>query len=303
MKRKFIAIFIIALMSHISFAQVFDKTKLDNYFEALDTNNKFMGSVAVSKDGKIIYSKTMGYSDVDNNIKADENSKYRIGSISKTFTTVLVFKGVESNKINLNQTIDKYFPTIKNANIITISHLLNHRSGITNFTNNSDYLNWNTQAKSEKEMIEIITKSGSVFEPDTKAEYSNSNFVLLTYILEKTFKKSYSDVLIEYISKPLGLNNTYLGGKINIKNNECNSYSFEKNWKIASETDMSIPVGAGGIISTTTDLVKFSDALFNEKIIRKESLDKMKTINDNYGMGLFQFPFEIRVVLHKSQEL
>lgn len=250
-----------------------------------------MGSVAVSQDGKIIYTKSIGFSDVEDNIKADENTKYRIGSISKTFTSVLVLKAVEDKKLDLNQTIDKYFPTIKNADKITVKHLLNHRSGIHNFTNDEDYLTWNTQPNTEKEMIAIITKAGNDFEPDSKAEYSNSNFVLLTYILEKSFKKSYDELLKEHITRPIGLINTYLGGKIKTSEKESKSYKYIDTWKVEPETDISIPLGAGGIVSTPSDLVKFSDALFGGKLLKKESLEIMKTIKDRYGIGLFQIPF------------
>lgn len=200
-------------------------------------------------------------------------------------------KAVEDNKLNLSQTIDKYFPAIINAEKITIKQLLNHRSGIHSFTDDEDYLTWYTQAKTEKEMVDIITQKGNDFEPDSKAEYSNSNFVLLTYILEKTFKKSYSELLKIYITEPIGLSNTYFGGKIIIKNNECNSYSFKENWKLELETDISVPLGAGGISSTPSDLVKFSDAFFRGKILKKESVELMKTIKDRHGIGLFKIPF------------
>ena len=292
MKRKIILTLAIGLLSHLGFAQDFDRTKLDNYFNALETNNRFMGSVAVSKEGEIIYTKTIGFSDIENNIKANENSKYRIGSISKTFTAVLIFKAVEKEKLSLDQTIDKFFPSVKNADKITISHLLSHRSGIHNFTNDKEYLTWNTIEKSREEMIDIISKYDSDFEPDSKAEYSNSNYVLLAYILEKIFNKPYADLLAEYITKPIGLKNTYLGGKINTKNNECNSYRFEDNWILETETDMSYTCGAGGIVSTPGDLVKFSDALFGGKLIKNEHLEQMKTIKDNFGMGLWQMPFQ-----------
>lgn len=292
MKRKIILTLAIGLLSHLGFAQDFDRTKLDNYFNALETNNRFMGSVAVSKEGEIIYTKTIGFSDIENNIKANENSKYRIGSITKTFTAVLIFKAVEKEKLSLDQTIDKFFPSVKNADKITISHLLSHRSGIHNFTNDKEYLTWNTIEKSREEMIDIISKYDSDFEPDSKAEYSNSNYVLLAYILEKIFNKPYADLLAEYITKPIGLKNTYLGGKINTKNNECNSYRFEDNWILETETDMSYTYGAGGIVSTPGDLVKFSDALFGGKLIKNEHLEQMKTIKDNFGMGLWQMPFQ-----------
>lgn len=250
-----------------------------------------MGSVALSKNDTIIYTKTIGYTDVENKIKANENSTYRIGSISKTFTSVLVLKAVEENKLDLNQTIDKYFSTIKNAEKITIKHLLTHRSGIHNFTNDKDYLTWNTQPKTENEMVAIMSKAGSDFEPDSKAAYSNSNFVLLTYILQKTFNKPYAQLLQEYIIKPVGLQNTSMGGKINPTKNECKSYVFNGSWKPETETDVSIPLGAGGIISTAGDLTKFANALFSGKILNPNSLEIMKTIKEHYGMGLFKIPF------------
>lgn len=113
MKRKLLTLLLVATVGQTGFAQQIDKAKLDNYFNALEANNKFMGSVAVSRDGAVIYSKAVGFADVENKVKADETSKYRIGSISKTFTSVLILKAVEENKLDLNQTIDKFFPTIK----------------------------------------------------------------------------------------------------------------------------------------------------------------------------------------------
>jgi CubicO group peptidase (beta-lactamase class C family) len=291
MTRTFLTTLLIGALCQIGFAQNFEKTRLDNYFTALEANNKFMGSVAVSKNGAIIYSKSIGFSDIENNTKATENSKYRIGSISKTFTSVLILKAVEEKKLELNQTIDKYFPTIKNAEKITVKLLLSHRSGIHNFTDDADYLTWNTQPKTEKEMVEIIAKGGSDFQPDSKAEYSNSNFVLLTYMLEKAFAKSYSDLLQEYIVQPIGLTNTYVFEKINPSKNECKSYKFTGTWKLEPETDFTIPLGAGAIIATSTDLTKFADALFGGKLLKSESLEIMKTIKDGYGIGLFQIPF------------
>ena len=291
MKEKIFAILLTFLTFHTGFSQTIDKEKLDTYFQALESNNKFMGSVAIYKDEKIIYTKSVGFSDVATNKKPNDSTKYRIGSISKTFTATLVFKAIEEKKLTLSQRIEKYFPAIKNADKITVGNLLNHRSGIHNFTNDPEYLEYNTQKKSEKEMIDIIAKAGSDFEPNSKAAYSNSNYVFLTYILEKIYEKPYSEILKEKITTPLKLENTYFGGKINIENNECYSYIYLGSWIKQTETDMSIPLGAGAVISTPSDLVTFSEALFNYKIISKESLESMKTLQDNYGMGLFQIPF------------
>lgn len=291
MKKTILATLLIGSLCQNTPAQDFDRTRLDSYYNALEANNKFMGSVAVSRNGKIIYSRSAGYSDFENMKKADADSKYRIGSISKTFTSVLVLKAVEEGKLKLNQTIGEYFPGIKNSDKITIENLLYHRSGIHNFTDDKEYLTWNTRPVTEKEMIDIIAGGGSDFEPDSKSQYSNSNYVLLTFILEKTFRKPYAELLKKYIAQPLGLTNTKLGGKINTSENECNSYKYMDTWKPETETDISIPLGAGGIVSTPVDLVKFSDALFGGKLLKTETLELMKTPNGQYGMGLFKIPF------------
>ena len=279
----------------IGFSQAFDKTKLDTYFQVLEKNNKFMGSVALSKNGELIYSKSIGYADLEHKIKATEKTKYRIGSITKSFTSVLIFKAIEKKKLDINETIDTWFPTIANSNKITIKHLLTHRSGIHNFTNNANYLQWNTQSKTEKEMIEIIQKGGSDFQPNSRAMYSNSNFVLLTFILEKTFNMSYAELVQTHIVKPLRLSNTYVFGKINPKNNESESYHYFGSWKKEAETDFSVPLGAGAITSTPTDLIKFANALFEGQLLTPESLKIMKTIKEGYGSGLFQVPFYSKI--------
>ncbi len=289
--KKLLLIFLVALLPVTSFAQKFDKEKLDVYFQTLENNNKFMGSVALSENGKIIYTKSIGFSDVESKTKPNETTKYRIGSISKSFTSALVFKAVEENKVSLDTKILKYFPNIKNADKISISNLLNHRSGIHSFTDDENYLSWNTKKKSEVELLKIIEDGGSDFEPNSTADYSNSNYVLLSFILEKIYKKPYSEILQEKIIKPIGLKNTYVGGKINLENNEAHSYIFENNWIKETETDLSIPLGAGAIVSTPSDLLQFADALFNGKIISEKSLKLMETIKDDYGSGLFQMPF------------
>lgn len=291
MKKYFILFVFALLLSQLGFSQDFNNNKLDSYFDALEANDRFMGSVAVSQNGKILYTRAVGFAAVENEINADVNTKYRIGSISKTFTAVMILKAIEAGKLELTQTIDTFFPTIANASKISIAQLLYHRSGIHSFTNNEDYLTWNTEAKSEQEMMDIIIKGGSDFEPGSKSEYSNSNYVLLSFILEKTFKKPFAEIFKKYITQPLGLKNTYLGRKIDVSNNESQSYRWMGNWRQEPETDTSIPLGAGGIVSTPSDLVKFSDALFGGKVIKEESLKQMETLKEDYGMGLFQFPF------------
>ncbi len=250
-----------------------------------------MGSIALAKDGEIVYAKAVGFANLAEELKANLKSKYRIGSISKTFTAVMVLKAVEEGSLDLKQNIFPYFPSIENAKRITIHNLLNHRSGIHNFTQDPDYLSWNTEAKTQEQMLQLIAQGGSDFLPDTKGEYSNSNYLLLSYILEKNQGKSYADLLEEQIIVPLGLEDTYFGAAAQSEKNECKSYTFQNGWQLENETDMSIPMGAGGIVSTPSDLTRFSDALFAGELLKEESLAMMKMMKDDYGMALFQFPF------------
>ncbi|WP_284652173.1 serine hydrolase domain-containing protein [Flavobacterium terrisoli] len=283
--------FLFLLFITSSFAQQLDTVKLDSLFSILETKDKFMGSVAVSENGKIIYSKAIGKANVLTKQSATITTKYRIGSISKMFTACLIFKAIEEKKLTLDKAIDAYFPSVPNANKITIGNLLNHRSGIYNITNSGEYMSYYTKPKTEAEMVAIIAKNKSVFEPNSKAEYSNSNYILLSYILEKVYKKPFATILTEKIVTPLGLKNTYVGSRTNLQNNESYSYSFQETWTQEKETDMSIPMGAGAVVSNPTDLTVFIEGLFSGKIITAKSLGQMKNIQDNYGMGIFEIPF------------
>jgi len=289
----FRAILLIALSFGTVYAQNFDKPKLDQLFDTLARKEKAMGSLTLSKNGDVIYSRAIGYSSISENGKKPSTTltKYRIGSISKMFTTTMIFQLVEEGKLKLETTLDTWFPTIPNANKITIFNLLNHRSGIHNFTNDPDYQTWMTQPKTQTEMIAIIAKKAVDFQPNEKAAYSNSNFVILGYIIEKITKQSYAINLKQRITSKIGLANTYYGGKTNLNNNECYSFQFTGSWKQMPETDMSIPGGAGSVVSTPTDMTKFIEVLFSLKLVSQNSLDQMKTITEGFGMGMFQIPF------------
>jgi len=289
--KKLIFIIPILLLTINMTAQKFDKAKLDKYFKAVEENDKGMGSLSIFKDGKEIYQKSIGYCDISNKAQADALTKYRIGSISKTFTAAIILQMVEEKKLTLDTKLSKYYKEIPNADKITIEHLLRHRSGIFNFTSVNDYLEWCQKPHSHEDVLKKIIKNGTIFEPGEKAEYSNSGYVLLSYIAEKIDRKSFYNVLKNRITIPFKLENTYYGGKINTKGNEAQSYTKLDNWTFDTETDMSVPAGAGAVVSNSTDVNSFFTQLFAGKIINKESLQQMKTLKDEFGMGLFSFPF------------
>jgi CubicO group peptidase (beta-lactamase class C family) len=291
MKISFSLIFFFILYVSSSFAQDKKFSTLDSLFNLLEINDRFMGTLSISENSKIIYSKSIGKEDVASGKLSNNLTKYRIGSISKMFTACLIFQAIEEDKLSLKQTINRFFPKITNAKEITIGNLLNHHSGIHNYTNDTSYLNYYTTSKSKKEMLEIIQAGGSDFKPNSKAEYSNSNYILLSFILEKIYKKSYEELLDIKIIQPQGLKNTYFGKKLELAKNECASYLFSGKWELEKETNSSVSLGAGGIVSTTEDLLFFITKLFEGKIINTASLAQMMKLEDGFGMGIFSVPF------------
>ncbi|MEM6642037.1 MAG: serine hydrolase domain-containing protein [Bacteroidota bacterium] len=285
----FYAVTLFALTAN---AQSFDKEKLDQFLDLIESNNQGMGSLAISKNGVVEYSRAIGFSSVEEKIEANENTLYRIGSITKTFTATLIMQLVEQKKLTLSDNISSYFPKLPNAEKITITHLLRHRSGIYNITNEPDFTEWMISKHSREQLFKKILSAEPVFEPDSKAEYSNSNYILLTLIIEDVEQKSYQEVLKESILDPLELKYSDFGDQIEIDKNEAYSYFLEdKTWQSVPESDISIPLGAGGIVSTPTELNFFFHQLFSGSLLNASSIEAMTQIEDRFGLGLLQVPF------------
>ncbi|MGM9507390.1 serine hydrolase domain-containing protein [Larkinella sp. GY13] len=295
--RKVLAIvFVSVLFYHPGFGQNLNVVKLDSLFDVLASRDLAMGSLIISVNGQVQYRRAVGYSfrDLNKKIPADSHTKYRIGSVSKLFTAVMVFQLIDEGKIDMNQKLAEYFPELPNAKKITISNLLNHRSGLHNYTaDDTRYPQWMDKVKTQREMLQIIAEKPVDFEPNVKADYCNTNYLLLSYIIEKVCKMSYSSALQERIVSKIGLKETSYGKQIDASANESSSYKYrEGRWEGQKETNMSIHSGAGSIVSTPSDLVLFIDALFANKLVREASLTAMKTLVDGYGMGLFPYDFD-----------
>lgn len=283
--KKLVLLFLLA--STICFAQQTNFKQLDAYLDLLNSNDKIMGSLSIMKDGEIVYEKSVGYQykTEKEEKKATSASKYRIGSITKTFTAVMIFQLIDEKKINLDDKLSKYYPQIPNASKITISNLLCHKSGLFNITRDADFGSWSLLPTTQVKMLARIQKHKVDFQPGEKTAYSNTNFILLGYILEKIEKKTYQELLKKRITKKLKLKNTYVGNTINTNEQECQSYYYKKNkLKQATETHMSNPGGAGAVVSTPSDLVIFMDALFNHKLMTKESFKEMTKSTSEHGM-------------------
>jgi len=268
--------------------------RIDSLMQSLETNNKAMASVCVMQNGIPIYQKAIGFiaSDAGKNTPSTIPTKYRIGSITKMFTSVMILQLAEEQKLSLTDKLSLYFPKVANAGKISIEQMMNHHSGIYSFTDDSTYVEWMTEPKYKEQILALIESYGPAFEPGEKGEYSNSNYALLGLILEKVSGKSYEQNLAERITNKLNLTSIKVGDRINHAENQASSFDYNGTvWTELPETDMSVPLGAGNLISNCSDLSTFITALFEGKLISTESLNRMKTMTDNYGLGLFRFPF------------
>ncbi len=275
------------------YTQAIDKVKLDSFFDRLAEKNKAMGSLTIAKDGKLLYTRAIGYSQINGTEKKALTgaSRFRIGSITKMFTATMILQLVEEGKLKLTDPLSTFFPQVPNAPNITILQILSHRSGIPNIK--SDPQRKSSTPITKDEMLALITEGMPDFEPDTKHLYSNSGYFLLGLIIEKVTGKSYGEALGERISSKIGLRDTYLAtGNIDVSKNESLTYfRLGNEWKQGGETHPSLLFSAGAIISTPNDMAQFIHALFDGKLIARQSLAQMITLRDGEGLGMDSFAF------------
>ncbi|WP_373493732.1 serine hydrolase domain-containing protein [Aquiflexum sp.] len=281
-------------------AQIYDKATLDKYFDRLAEKNKAMGTLVISTEGNAIYSRSIGYGLISETVKnpLTEASRYRIASVTKMYTAVMILQLNEEGRLKLTDPLSNFFPQIPNAGKITIGHILQHRSGISNIRREQDLQGVSksplrTIPITKEEMLALIAKGTPDFEPDTDHLYSNSGYFLLGLIIEKLTNKTYEEELKERISSKIGLRNTYLAtGNIDVSQNESLTYSYlGGSWKQHIEMHPSILFGAGSIISTPFEMCTFIETLFGLKLISQQSVTLMKTMRDGEGMGMESFQF------------
>lgn len=242
------------VLTHSLAAQQLNTRRLDSLFSIYETGDRATGSIAISKNGQLLYKKVTGTADQKH--PATENSLYRIGSISKTFTAALIMQLVDQQKLSLDQTLEGYFSRLPNAKTMTIRHLLNHTSGIPDYTASEEYIGYYTVDIKSKELEKVICDFQPSVLPGEMFQYSNSNYALLTFLLEKVNEQSYSELLTAKIINPLGLKQTFFDEEHPV----VESYTFEEKWKTEANTKLCVSLGAGGIISTPGDLNTFYTA-------------------------------------------
>lgn len=167
--------------------------------------------VYVDKKGKSPSYYSAGYKNRENKIPADPNSLFKIASVSKLYTAVAVTKLVNDGRLSLDKTLGEYFPElserIENADRITVKMMVQHRSGIPNYTDTKNY--WAHPKKNDNERLDLVLDLPANFEPDKDFEYSNTNYLLLSKLIEKVTGKPKFQYIKEMILDPLKLKRTF----------------------------------------------------------------------------------------------
>lgn len=292
MKKTVLTLFIAAL-TFSAFGQQNPKfRKIDSLMSYFTASNKFMGSISIREKNNIVFEKAYGFSDLNSKAKATTDTKYKIGSVTNMFTSAIIFQLIEEKKLTADTRLSQFFPQIKNAEKISIANLLNHKSGIADYTTTNDFPDFHTSLQNKRKMLDRIAAYNPAFDPGVKAEFSNTNYLLLGYIIEEVTGQPYKGNVLLRIIKKAGLKNTNYFSKINPQKKEAFSYKLtDGQWVKAEEWHESVAGAAGGLQSTPSDLTQFIRALFDGKIITKSSLDEMIKMDMGYGSGIFQFPF------------
>lgn len=248
--------------------------KLDKYVKSYVEIGRFSGSVLVAKEGKILLSKGYGMANYEHDVPNTSQTKFRLGSLTKQFTAMVVMQLQEAGKLSVQDPLSKYIPDYPNGDKITIHHLLTHTSGIPNYIKFPEYGKKKIKPHTINQLIARFKNKPLEFKPGEKYAYSNSGYALLTDIIEKVTGQMYEAVVKKQIFDPLRMKNSGYDSFKRIIKNRASGYSREGEQLInADYIDISMATGSGALYSTVEDLYLWDQALYSDKLLSKKSRD------------------------------
>ena len=273
-------------------------TYVDSVANAAVAEKRTAGvSVAVVKNGRTIVAKGYGFADLENDVPATAETVYRIGSVTKQFTSAAIMRLMEQGKLSLDDTLQKFFPTFPaQGNRVTVRHLLNHTSGIKSYT--SLGAKWARVVRLDlapDSMVTLFANEPFDFKPGDAWRYNNSGYFLLGMIIEKLSGKPYGQYLQDELFTPLGVKSTIYCDQAPLIKHRAQGYATKPGGGFinAEPLSMTQPYAAGSLCSTVNDLVTWTQALSSGKVVSAASYKLMTTpvaLNDGkpimYGFGL-----------------
>lgn len=264
------------------------ESEIHNYFTSLERNQEYSGSVLICKDDKILFNRGYNFANREHQVKNTPETKFRIGSITKQFTAMAIMILQEHDELNIADHVSKFIPSYKYGDHIQLHHLLTHSSGIPNITKLSNIKKLMKQPTTTDKTVRLIMDLEPEFVANSKFQYSNSGYILLAYIIEKTTGLTYENFLNNQIFLPLGMRNSGCDNHKEIIPNRAQGYEYDNGFVNAEYIDMSFPMGGGNLYSTTEDLFKWDQSLSTDRLVTRESLETIFTPHGfGYGYGWF----------------
>ncbi|MBI9046725.1 MAG: serine hydrolase [Anaerolineaceae bacterium] len=247
-------------------------------------------AVIITKNGEMFFRKGYGLANLEHNIPIEPHMVFRLGSITKQFTAVAILMLYEEGKLDLQDCITKYlqdYPT--HGHTITIEHLLTHTSGIKSYTNLASWMEYIRNDMTVDAMIDKFKNEPMEFAPGDRFNYNNSGYFLLGAIVEKISGITYEDFLQTRIFDVLDMKNTYYDMPDKIIPARVSGYKkVEDGFQNADFISMTHPYAAGSLASTVDDLAVWDEALYTEKLLKQDTIQKAFTpfvLNDGESCG------------------
>ena len=254
-------------------------SKIDELMGLFHEFGQFNGAVLVSENGKVILKKGYGLANMEWNIPNKPDTKFRIGSITKQFTSMLILQLVEKKKIDLEGKLSDYLPYYRkdSGEKVTVHHLLTHTSGIPSYTGIPNFMEeLSRDPYSVDEFVKTYCSGDLEFEPGSKFVYNNSGYFLLGAIIEKVTGQKYEDVLKAKILDPAGMENTGYDHFDTLIPNRAAGYEKKAGEYVnAPYLDMSLPYAAGSLYSTVEDLYLWDQILYTDELLSNELKELM----------------------------
>jgi CubicO group peptidase (beta-lactamase class C family) len=283
--------------------------QLDKFYGA-QVRAGFSGAVLVGYRGKVLYERYFGYSNREARIPMNMGSSSQLASISKTFTGAAILYLHERKQLNIDNMVQQYIPGFPYAGI-TLRMLLNHRSGLPDYTKWVPVYNKDTRTPiSNARMVELMIKHKPRIEakPDKRFKYCNTNFALLARVIENVTSMAYSEFMAKYIFAPLGMTNTFVYDPARgLPGNAAVSYRY--NWTREPDMFADGVTGDKGIFSTVQDMFRWDQSFYNRTLLSNESIELSygpcsfeKPGVKNYGLGwrMLCYPNGNKIIYHNG---
>ncbi|PQZ57072.1 MULTISPECIES: serine hydrolase [Bacillus] len=257
--------------------------KLDQYLK----DKGFNGTVLVTDKNNVVLRKGYGYANVQDKVLTTPSTKYRIGSITKTVVAISILQLREKGKLNIEDNVNKYIPSFPADKNITLRNLLTHTSGLP------DQGQGSVDAASRLKLVTWIGAQKLQFPAGTGWKYTDYNYMVLAYIVEKLSNKPLAEYVKENIFTPVGMHESGMGATFPGDMFLAEGYTKKDNELVATpRLRMNWLYGCGEMYTTVDDMKRLDEAIMDGKLLSKQSLSDMFTVSParKYGFSFYIYP-------------